>query len=267
MRPFLPSSYVTTIPVPSSEDRAAAAGWNSGGTWRDQHRDIVSIRDPKQVRLVFLGDSITQSWGGPGRAVADPGAEVFEANFARFRAVNFGISGDRTQHVLWRIDQGAFSSVRPKVIVLMIGTNNLGDDSAEQIAQGIGQIVYRLEEKCPQTKILLLGIFPRGTSPDDPLRKKLRDVNQRIAALHNGRSTIFLDLANQFLNTDRTLNASLFAPDSLHLSRAGYEKWAQAVSPVIGGNDRSKMIELKRSMANSFVDDVQATVSLPELSS
>ena len=127
----------TTTPIPSSEDRAAAAGWLDGGNWLDQHADICAIGLARPVEMVFLGDSITQSWGGRGRAVGAPGAPAWERYFAPRNAANFGISGDRTQHVLWRIDHGNFERIDPRAVVLLIGTNNLGHAAPFDVARGV----------------------------------------------------------------------------------------------------------------------------------
>jgi arylsulfatase A-like enzyme/lysophospholipase L1-like esterase len=230
--PQAPSRLETVVPVPSSEDRAAAAGWTSGGTWLDQHADINRIAIGGQIDLVFLGDSITQSWGGEGRNVAATGGEAWAELFADRRAANFGISGDRTQHVLWRIENGNLDGIDPSFVVLMIGTNNLADESAEDIAEGIERIVRGIEERLPLTKIILCGILPRG-SPYDLPQVRAREVNARIATLANDRSAWWLDMSSEFLNDDHSLRAELFAADQLHLSAEGYRIWGAAVNKMI----------------------------------
>src|SRR5207237_9418968 len=123
----------------------------------------------------------TEGWNG-----AKAGCEE---NFSALKPANFGISGDRTQHVLWRINNGELDGIKPKVTVIMIGTNNMGSDSADAIAQGIENIVKVVREKTG-SKVLLLGIFPRGADPADPkvkdLRAKIETVNARIAKLDDG---------------------------------------------------------------------------------
>ncbi len=221
------------IPATSHENRASAAGWRGGGAWIDQHRDINAIAQRGNVDVVFLGDSITQSWGGPGRNVAVTGNAAWEKHFSDLHVANFGISGDRTQHVLWRIEHGNFDGINPKVIVLLIGTNNLGDDSGEEIADGIELIVRRLEEKAPGAKILLYGIFPRGGQADDPMRDKIKTINQAIAKLDNGRTTFYVDLAAALTADNGKLKADCFRGDHLHLTPAGYEVWAADAEPRI----------------------------------
>jgi hypothetical protein len=131
---------------------AAAEGWTKGGTWLDQHADVNRIAAEGNVDLVFLGDSITQSWGGEGRHVEGTGGEAWNEYFASRRAANFEICGDRTQHVLWRIENRNLDGIDPAFVVLLIGTNHLADDSPEDIAAGIELIVRRIEERLPQNE-------------------------------------------------------------------------------------------------------------------
>src|SRR5687767_8720610 len=121
----------------------------------DRHEQFVQRARQGNVDVLFLGDSITAGWNGAGR-------EVWRDKIEPLKPANFGIGGDRTQHVLWRITNGELDGISPKLAVLMIGTNNSGDHSAEQIATGVEKIVRTLREKLPQTKVLVLGIFPRG---------------------------------------------------------------------------------------------------------
>ncbi len=223
----------TVNPLPSDEDRAAAAGWLSGGTWLDQHQAINAIASEGKADIVFLGDSITQSWGGSGRKVAAVGQATWDRLFQKRNAANFGISGDRTQHVLWRIQNGNLDGIQPKMIVLLIGTNNLAHDTAPQIAHGIEQIVMRIEERRDRTKILVLGILPRGPTPNDPLRQKAAAVNRLIQRLDDGNKTTVLDLSKYFLTTGGGLTADCFTGDHLHLTAQGYAALGDAIEPVL----------------------------------
>ncbi|MBV8232806.1 MAG: GDSL family lipase, partial [Planctomycetaceae bacterium] len=117
-------------------------------------------------------------------------------------------------------------------VVLMIGTNNSGSNSAGEIAGGIKAIVTTLREKMPKTEVLLLGVFPRGERPDDPARAKLEAVNETIAALDDGENVKYLDIGERFLNDDGTLSREIM-PDFLHLSRKGYRIWADAIEPTL----------------------------------
>lgn len=232
---FHPQAPVNTavIPVASAESRAAAAGWSQGGTWLDQHADINRIGSEKNIDLVFLGNSITQSWGSRQRKVLAVGQQVWDKYYGRRRAANFGISGDRTQHVLWRIDHGNFDHIRPRLIVLLIGTNNLPFNSAEEIAAGIKKIAGRLRRKLPQTHLLVLGILPRGPEARSTWRARIKRVNQLIKDLGAQKGVDYLDLSDVFLHADGSARSELMAADFLHLSPAGYAAWADAIEPVV----------------------------------
>lgn len=222
----------TTLALASGEDRAAAAGWGTG-TWYDQHEAICRIGLEHPVELVFLGDSITQSFGGPGRSVSGAGAATWNERFAPRAAANFGISGDRTEHLLWRIEHGAFEHTSPELVVLMIGTNNLPHDSAEATAAGVEAVVERLLVTLPESKLLLLGVFPRGEDPTHAMRAKVRAVNARLSALDARERVTFRDLNDAFLLDDGRANPALLADDFLHLRPAGYNAWADAIESDI----------------------------------
>ncbi len=188
------------------------------------HAKFVKIAQEGTAELVFLGDSITAGWGGK--------PAIWDKAFGQYKPANFGIGGDRTQHVLWRITNGELDGIKPKAVVLMIGTNNSGSDSAEGIAKGIQLIVETVRAKQPQAKILLLAVFPRGekASPN-PSRDKLKEVNAMIAKLDND-NIHFLDIGEKFLQPDGSISKEIM-PDSLHLSEAGYQIWADAIGPML----------------------------------
>jgi lysophospholipase L1-like esterase len=204
----------TTKPVPKD------------GAWMKRHESFLERAAGGDVDLLFLGDSITQGWGGA--------KGVWERYYGPRKAANFGIGGDRTQHVLWRVENGELDGIKPKVVVLMIGTNNARDDSADQIAEGIEAIVKDLREKLPRARILLLGVFPRGEKPDaNPAREKLAAVNERIKKLDDGGKTVkYLDIGGRFLDEDGTISREIM-PDFLHLSGKGYRIWADAMEPTL----------------------------------
>ena len=186
------------------------------------HNNFVKIAKEGKAELVFLGDSITAGWGGQ--------KAIWEKSFGPYKPANFGIGGDRTQHVLWRIQNGELENIKPKVAVIMIGTNNSGSDSAEGIAKGVTKIVEHIRAKLPDTKILLLAVFPRGekASPNTG-RDKLKQVNSIIAKLDDGKSVHYLDIGGKFLQPDGSL-AKEVMPDFLHLSSKGYQIWADSIS-------------------------------------
>jgi lysophospholipase L1-like esterase len=182
------------------------------------------------VDLLFLGDSITRGWSRADEEGEDHGP-VWDRYYRPRHAANFGIGGDRTQHVLWRIQNGEIDGIKPRVVVLMIGTNNVRAHTADEIAEGIEAIVKTLREKLPATRILLLGVFPRDPSPS-PRREKLAAVNARIAKLDDGKTLRYLDIGKNFMNEDGTISREIM-PDFLHLSRKGYRIWADAMEPTL----------------------------------
>jgi lysophospholipase L1-like esterase len=207
--------------------------------WLKRHETFVAIAKRGGVDVLFLGDSITDAWGGEGHNPKAAGSKVFEREFAPLKTANFGIGGDRTQHVLWRIQNGELDGIQPKVVMLMIGTNNSNgnDNTAEEIAEGITAIVREIHKRSPKTKVLVLGIFPRGKDPNNPAtkaqREKIARVNQIISKLDDGGKTVkYMDIGHLFIRQDGTIPQEIM-PDFLHLSEKGYELWAQAVKPVI----------------------------------
>lgn len=199
--------------------------------WVTRHEGFVETARKGGINVLFLGDSITDFWRQPDR-----GFPVWEKNFAALGAANFGISGDRTQHVLWRMQNGELDGLHPRAVVLMIGTNNTGlerdkltpRNSPEEVVAGVTAIVNGLRSRLPDTRILLLGIFPRGATPDDPQRLQILAINREIARLHNGSSIHFLDIGSRFLQSDGTLSKDVM-PDFLHPGPRGYEIWADAI--------------------------------------
>ncbi|MFT3880416.1 MAG: platelet-activating factor acetylhydrolase IB subunit [Gemmatales bacterium] len=190
--------------------------------WQERHEKVLEQAKAKSPAVLFIGDSITQGWGGAGK-------KEWEKRFEPMNAINLGFSGDRTQHVLWRLTEGKeMDGYVPKVAMIMIGTNNSGNNSAEQIADGIEAIVKLLRKKHPRTKVLLLAVFPRGEKPDNTQRLKLIEVNKKISKLDDGKWVTFLDIGDKFLDKDGKLPKDIM-PDFLHLSEKGYGIWADAV--------------------------------------
>ncbi|SIN76637.1 Lysophospholipase L1 [Singulisphaera sp. GP187] len=219
-----PSAWAQTAPESSTTPAPRA------GLWMQRHEAFLERAKQGNIDLLFLGDSITNGWSGRDKNGEGP-IEVWERHYAPRNAANFGIGGDRTQHVLWRIENGEIDGISPKVAVLMIGTNNAGANSSDEIAEGIEAIVKSLRQRLPQTKILLLAVFPRGEKPG-PVREKLAAVNERIAKLDDGQTVKYLDIGPKFLNEDGTISKEIM-PDFLHLKRKGYQIWADAVEPTL----------------------------------
>jgi len=171
------------------------------------------------VDLIFIGDSITHGWEKAGK-------EIWERYYGHRKAVNLGISGDRTQHVLWRLENGNIARISPRVAVIMIGTNNSNgtDNSAEEIADGIIAVVKLLRSKLPQTKVLVLAIFPRGETPNLQ-RDKNAKASQIVMDRTDRKMVCYMDIGEHFLQAEGTLTKEIM-PDFLHLTPMGYHIWA-----------------------------------------
>ncbi|MFN5624510.1 MAG: GDSL-type esterase/lipase family protein [Planctomyces sp.] len=200
-------------------ERTGKFGW-----WLGRHEAKLQETRAGGVQLAFLGDSITQGWEAAGR-------ESWQRYFGEKRAVNYGFGGDSTQHVLWRLEHGEFDGLSPEAIVLLIGTNNVrhGDFSPEEIAAGIAKIVSVLGEKCPRSRVLLLGLLPRGAEPADRLRQKCEAVNALLPNLANGERVQYLNVNSVLLEDDGRLSQAI-APDWLHLSADGYDRLGRAIA-------------------------------------
>lgn len=200
-----------------------AANPQSGSGWYDKFRGNVNATRGKSFNLIFDGDSITDFY-------MSTGLNVWNANYASKGGIDFGISGDRTENLRWRMLQGESDGINPKLVVLMIGTNNTDVDDAGTIATKITAIVNDYLVHCPQAHILLLGVFPRGQAANTPIRAKIIDINNRISPLNGagGGRVIFRDIGAKFLQPDGTLSPSIM-PDFLHPSAAGYQIWADNI--------------------------------------
>jgi lysophospholipase L1-like esterase len=195
------------------------------GNWMKRQDSINARAKQGDVDLLFIGDSITQGWEGAGK-------NAWQKSYGSRKAMNAGIGGDRTQHVLWRLDHGNIDGLSPKLAIVMIGTNNVRDNTPEETALGIKAIVEKLRSKLPQTKILLLAIFPRAENPTDPQRQKNTAVNEIIQKLDDGKMVQYLDIGKGFLDADGRLSREVM-PDLLHLSPAAYETWAESIEPAV----------------------------------
>ena len=177
------------------------------------------------VDLLFIGDSITHSWESSGK-------ETWDRYYGHRRAVNLGFSGDLTQHVLWRLIHDELDHISPAVAVLMIGTNNSRDYRPQQIASGITAICNTLRGLLPETKILLLAVFPRGTKADDWQRRVNTETNSIIADLDDDEWIRYVDIGPSFLEPGGILPETVM-PDALHPNERGYQIWAEAMEPAL----------------------------------
>jgi beta-glucosidase len=179
-----------------------------------------------QADVIFVGDSITQGWEGNGK-------EVWAKYYAPRHALNLGIGSDHTQHVLWRLDHGNLDGLKPKVAVVLIGVNNIPDDhnSPRDVLEGVTAVVKKLREKLPDTKVLLLGIFP-FREDFCAQRAKALQVNQALHKLDDGQCIRFLDFGYLFIQPDGRISRDMMR-DFLHPSAIGYRLWAEAMEPEL----------------------------------
>lgn len=199
------------------------------------HESFLARGKEGPVGLLFLGDSIT-------RQFTKYAPKVWEEYFGKYQPANFGIGGDLTQHLIWRIENGELAGLDPKVTVLLIGTNNTSTHSAEQILAANTKIVRMVREKLPDSKVLLLGIFPRGPRNPDKngvprdngvARMAIIDeVNSGLAKLDDGKNIRFLNINAVFLSPDGKIPNEVM-PDQLHPREKGYILWARAMKPLL----------------------------------
>jgi len=204
--------------------------------WVARHEGFVQIAKKGGVDLLFMGDSITDFW-------RNRGSNVWDKYYAPRNAANFGISADRTEHVLWRMDNGELEGIKPKVVVLMIGTNNTGKErdgktprnQPPEVIQGVTAVVDDLRAKLPDSKILLLAIFPRADGGPEQ-QTQINLINKSLANIQryssHGKMVTFLDIGPKFLGADGQLHKDVM-PDLLHPSEHGYEIWAEAMEPTL----------------------------------
>jgi len=217
------------VHLASTAQSAVTPLWRDGGGWLKRHEQFAADAKKGGVDLLFVGDSITDFWRTRGKA-------IWDKYYGGLHAADLGISGDRTQHVLWRLDHGEIDGLKPKAVVLMIGTNNVGFErdgitprnTPAQAAEGVKAVVSDLRQKLPDAKILLLAVFPRSHAPADPVRLQVAEINRAIAALDDGDHVRYLDIGAKFLSADGMLEKDIM-PDFLHPSAKGYEIWAQAI--------------------------------------
>jgi len=247
MKPAFCNSLLLALTLAASPFHAQAASNKPGasqavekkddGVFLKKHEAILARAKSGPIGLLFLGDSITERW--------HIAPHIWETYYGKYQPANFGIGGDRTNHVIWRIEHGELDGIAPKLVVFMLGTNNSLDDPPEEIAAADRKIVGMIRARLPDTKILVLGIFPRG--PRDRTGKPVTEagveeaarrmrtidaVNRDLALLDNGRDIRFLNINAVFLGQDGKIPAAIM-PDQLHPGPAGYQLWADAMQPLL----------------------------------
>lgn len=215
-----PDTAEALAPAPLEEEWAVE--W-----WMPRHQEKLEEEGRENAKLLFLGDSITHGWETTGK-------KTYEEYYSEYGVYNIGFSGDRTENVLWRLEHDELDGINPELAVMMIGTNNTGhrQDSPECTTRGIEQILSELNERLPETRVLLLAVFPRETSPDHEMREINDEINRQIEKLADGEQVVYLDINHVFLNEEGQLPEEIM-PDQLHPNEYGYELWAEAMEPVL----------------------------------
>lgn len=209
---------------PLLNSRARHKVFKNQETWPERHEAVKMEAAKGEAELIFVGDSITHYWQMRGEA-------IWNDEYARYKAINMGFSGDSVQHVLWRLQHDALEGLSPKVAVLMIGTNNSRDYEPEQVAEGIEVLCELLHKELPETKVLLLGIFPRDTANGERHLKNM-EVNRTISTLGQHDWVEYLDIGSAFVDAQGNTKRALF-PDLLHPNTEGYQAWADAMQPTL----------------------------------
>lgn len=186
-----------------------------------RHNGFLEIARSGNIDLLFVGDSITDLWD-------DRAKGLWDSVWAPLNAANFGISGDTTQGVLWRMQNGELEGFKAKLIVLMLGTNNINRNPVDDIVEGDRLIVEEFKKRQPQAKVLILGIFPRNAEATHPNRAIIKEINSKLAAIADNRQVFYLDIGDSFLTADGTLTTEVMN-DGLHPTEKGYQIWADAM--------------------------------------
>jgi lysophospholipase L1-like esterase len=200
------------------------------GSWLQRHDTFVARAKQGDVDLLWLGDSIIDNWN---RAKG-----TYRKLYPNVKAANFGIGGDGTQNLLWRLENGELDGLQPKVVIVLIGGNNVQWHQTEQIAAAIERIVKTIRAKCPKAKVLLMGILPRADiEASSPGHQRIREVNAIISKLDDGQYVRYLDIRSKLTNADGTLLEDAFV-DKVHLSSKGFTLWAESMQPLLDGMTR-----------------------------
>lgn len=222
---------LATSPVPRS--------WSQ--EWSRRHQFLVQQAQQRQARILFIGDSITELWEREGR-------ETWDRLWKPLEAMNLGIGGDRTENVLWRVQNGALGGLRPELVVLLIGTNNSGHQDMmfkehwmayyhsppTSTAAGVQAILVELKKRLPGVRVLLLGILPCGDPPENPVRVQNAETSRLLAGLADGAEVFFKDLGDVLTREDGRLDAAAYI-DGVHLSAEGYRRLSAGLEPVVRG--------------------------------
>ena len=222
---------VNEQPIPESALPASRKGhvFSDGKTWNEYVEEFKKIASRnEEIDILWLGDSITEFWQ------RDEGTKVYEEFLGEYKSYNFGIRGDCTQHLLWRVKNGELGNLSPKVIFLLIGANNWMD-TANEVAQGILAIMKEIHFQKPDSKLILFGVFPQKKTATNSTRSKIERINI-ILNDYKQNNTFYYDIGNAFLTEQGNISKDIM-PDYLHLSRKGYRIWANKIIEIIRSNN------------------------------
>lgn len=223
------------IPVPKLEDDSY--------DWYGRHAAVLKVKGQIDPEIVLIGDSITHFWAGPPQANHQNGPRAWQELFGSRRVLNLGFGWDRTQNVLWRLDHGELDGLRPRLVVINIGTNNFSttahakENTPAEVAEGIRAICRRIREKSPDSKIVVMGVFPRGAKADDPFRARITELNRLLPDVCKAPGITLVDIGQRFLRPNGELPRELFG-DYCHPTEQGYAIWAAALRPLLQAEDK-----------------------------
>jgi beta-glucosidase len=227
--PWENPKYETNLRDTLAESRPGPdeTGWTE---WLKHHEDRKRWCTEKEVDLLMIGDSIVFGWSRVGKS-------VWDEYYSKRKAVNIGSSGDRTYHMLWHLQNGGLDGMKernPKLVVMMIGTNNRGIPELHgyDTAYGILALLKEIHAKLPDSKILLMPIFPRGNTPEDAGRLRNDEINKIIKTYVDDKTVHWLDIGHVFLDEKGNLKRDLM-PDGLHPNEEGYRAWGKAMEPTL----------------------------------
>ncbi len=219
------------IPVPKLEK-----DWYD---WYGRHKAALEAAKDFEPEIVLIGDSITHLWGGDRpKDNRQNGPKAWKEIFANRRVLNLGFGWDRTQNVLWRLDQGEFDGIKPKYVVINIGTNNFSgtrnaqENTPSEVAQGIAEICKRVRAKSPESKIILMAVFPRGQKADNPFRPKIAALNLLLCQYAKSHDITFVDIGPKMLEADGTISRETMG-DGVHPTEKGYAIWAESLKDLV----------------------------------
>lgn len=226
---------ITDKSVPGNEFRSAA-GWTEGADWYANHKEISSVLASGQVDLLLVGNSITQGFGGDRSIVTyKPGKKYLDAVLQNKKWQAAGISGDKSQNILYRLENGNYNAASPKVVTLTIGINNLtSGNSPKETFIGIKKCIETAQRVLPNSKLVVFGVLPAGKEKNSDLRIKVDEVNKMLSDYTSvNKEFQYMNLDDVFTDSRGSLKSSFYAPDNLHLSGNGYAAWSEIIASLL----------------------------------